>query len=78
MSAFVPVSDTELARARCDPAFRQKLLSQSLEALLAGLQKLRKTAPAEGAGAQQIREGVELAVRLAELIQAPGKAARQA
>ena len=56
------------ARVR-DPAFRQKLLAQNLDALLAGMKKLRGAAPSAGAGAKQLREGVELAVRLAELIQ---------
>jgi len=70
MSAFSPVTDADLSRARSDPAFRQRLLEQSLEALLAGMKKLRGAAPANGgAGARQLREGVELAVRLAELIQ---------
>jgi hypothetical protein len=72
MVVFAPVTEAELAQARSDPAFRQKLLEQSLEALLAGLRKLRSAAPKEGsAGAKQMREAVELAVRLAELIQGP-------
>jgi len=69
MSVFSPVTDADLSRARTDPAFRQKLLEQSLEALLAGMKKLRKAPLPEGAGAKQLREGVELAVRLAEMIQ---------
>jgi hypothetical protein len=73
MSPFAPVSDDELARARNDPAFRQRLLSDNMEALLAGLQRLRKAPVSDRAGAEQIREGVELAVRLAELIQEPVK-----
>ncbi|MGD0025550.1 MAG: hypothetical protein ABSC37_13170 [Xanthobacteraceae bacterium] len=74
MTAFAAVTDAELARARSDPAFRQKLLEQSLEALLAGLQKLHNAAPSQkSASAKQIREGVELAVRLAELIQTPAR-----
>jgi hypothetical protein len=77
MAAFAPVTDSELAQARNDPAFRQKLLEQNLEVLLAGLQKLRGRAPAQGsAGARQMREAVELAVRLAELIQGPATRAR--
>jgi hypothetical protein len=76
MSTFAPVSDDELARARSDPAFRQKLLNQNMEALLAGLQKLRKAPASDRAGAKQIREGVELAVRLAELLQVPIKPSR--
>jgi hypothetical protein len=78
MTGFAPVTEAELARARSDPAFRQKLLEQSLEALLAGLQTLRG-APQSGkaASAKQIREGVELAVRLAELIQGPSQPSRR-
>ena len=69
MSPFSPVTDADLSRARSDPAFRQRLLEQNLEALLAGMKKLRGSAPPDGAGTKQLREGVELAVRLAELIQ---------
>ncbi len=69
MSPFWPVTDADLCRARLDPAFRQRLLEQSLEALLAGMTRLRGSTPTGGAGAKQLREGVELAVRLAELIQ---------
>ncbi len=74
MSAFSLVTDADLARARSDPAFRQKLLTQSLEGLLARMQKMRGAAPTAGSGggARQLREGVELAVRLAELIQNAG------
>ena len=76
MGTYAPVTEDELARARADPAFRQKLLSQNMEALLAGIRKLRKAPAANGPGDKQIREGVELAVRLAELIQGPTKPAR--
>jgi hypothetical protein len=71
MSRFSPVTEDDLARARRDPAFRQKLLAQNLDALLLGMKKLRDAAPKipAGGGAKQLREGVELAVRLAELIQ---------
>jgi hypothetical protein len=74
MSAFAPVSDAQLAQARRDPQFRQRLLKQSLELLLARLQKLRAKPATADTNAKQIREGVQLAVRLAELIQAdPGR-----
>jgi hypothetical protein len=76
MNQFAPVTDDELARARSDPAFRQRLLNRNMEALLAGLKRLRKAPAPNGRGAYQIREGVELAVRLAELIQAPNGPAR--
>jgi len=78
MKAFAPVTDAELARARNDPAFRQKLLERCLEVLLAGLQKARNGKPGgTSASPQLIREGVELAVRLAELIQGPSQPARR-
>jgi hypothetical protein len=79
MSRFSPVTDAQLVRARSDPAFRQQLLSQNLEVLLGGLRKARSAGPParEGETAKQIREGVELAVRLAELIQAPGPRTRR-
>ena len=76
MGLYAPVTEDELARARTDPAFRQKLLSQNMEALLAGIKKLRKAPTANGPGDKQIREGVELAVRLAELIQGPNRPSR--
>lgn len=70
MSPFSPVTDADLMRARKDPAFRQRLLEQNMEALLTGMKRLRGGAsPPAGAGAKQLREGVALAVRLAELIQ---------
>jgi hypothetical protein len=76
MSRFAPVTEDDLVRARTDPAFRQKLLNRNMEALLAGLKTARKT-PSPKAGADdQIREGVQLAVRLAELIQTPAKPSR--
>jgi hypothetical protein len=76
MTAFAPVTDVELAKARSDPAFRQKLLEQSLDALLTGVQKLRNTASSRETGsAKQMREAIELAVRLAELIQGPAQPA---
>lgn len=76
MGAFAPVTEAELAQARSDPAFRRRLLQQSLQTLLGGLQKLRSAPPSAGSsGAKQMREAIELAVRLAELIQGPGTAA---
>ncbi len=74
MAAFAPVTDADLARARNDAAFRQKLLEQSLETLLTRVQKLRNAVPpAQNAGTSQMREAIELAVRLAEMIQGPAK-----
>ena len=53
-------TDADLARARRDPAFRQQLLTENLERLLAALNKLRRAKPS-AKHAHQVREGVELA-----------------
>ena len=76
MGFYAPVTEDELARARSDPAFRQKRLSQNMEALLGGIKRLRRAQAPSGEETKQIREGVELAVRLAEMIQGPAKPAR--
>jgi hypothetical protein len=76
MSTFSPITDADLAHARRDPAFRQKLLTQSLDALLAGLKKARMASSSSRDGAKLIREGVTLAVRLAEMIQTPAGPSR--
>jgi hypothetical protein len=68
-SRFSPVTEADLDRAREDPAFRHRLLQQSLDLLLRKLQKQRQTARPDTADAGRMREGVTLAVRLAELIQ---------
>jgi hypothetical protein len=61
------VTDSDLVRAREDNDFRQRLLTESLERLLGELNKLqRATQSAKRAG--QVREGVELAVKLADLL----------
>jgi hypothetical protein len=69
MRLFSPASDADLDRARQDPEFRHKLLRQSLDMLLSRLQKQRQTPRSDLATVSQMREGVTLAVRLAELIQ---------
>ena len=68
MSSFPPLTEADLSRARTDPDFRQKLLQQSLDALLGRLQE-RQMPSSVAAKPGQMREGVTLAVRLAELIQ---------
>jgi hypothetical protein len=67
------VTDSDLARARHDTGFRQRLLTESLELLLGELSKLQRTAQ-NAARAEQIREGVELALKLTDLLRrmAPG------
>jgi hypothetical protein len=67
------VTDSDLARARHDTGFRQRLLTESLELLLGELSKLQRAAQ-NAAHAEHIREGVELALKLTDLLRrmAPG------
>jgi len=67
------ISDSDLERARQDAHFRRQLLTESLELLLAELGKLQRAAH-NTARADQVREGVELAVKLSNLLRqiAPG------
>ncbi|MGE0565799.1 MAG: hypothetical protein AB7O50_14925 [Pseudolabrys sp.] len=61
------VTDEELARARRDPEFRQKFMADHLDRLLEALNVARRSA-ANPTKAKQIREGVNLAVKLAEIL----------
>jgi hypothetical protein len=61
------VTDSDLARARQDTHFRRQLLTESLEFLLAELSKMQRATDAT-ARADQVREGAELAVKLADLL----------
>jgi hypothetical protein len=63
------ITDDELARARHDPAFRQQLLAQNLDRLLEALKKMRRDSDQNPDTARQMREGVDLAVKLAERLQ---------
>jgi hypothetical protein len=70
MQVFVPVTDADLERARRDPAFRQQLLAKNLDRLILELNRLKSASTKiDAARARQIREGVQLAVRLAEILQ---------
>ena len=67
------VTDEELAQARRDPAFRKQLIASNLDSLLGALARLRANDQAnDPVSAQQIREGVALAVKLADLLQRSG------
>ena len=67
MHEFPLITDSDLARAREDAEFRQRLLTQSLERLLKKLSKLQRDAN-NAQRTDQVREGVELAVKLADLL----------
>ena len=64
------VTEDDLARARNDPDFRQQLLAQNLERLLEALNQMRKANDPDPNLVRQLREGVDLAVKLADRLQA--------
>ena len=63
------VSEDDLERARQDPAFRQQLMAQNLDKLLAALTRARQEREKSPEIARQMREGVDLAVMLADRLQ---------
>lgn len=64
---FQPITEADLERARVDAPFRQQMVTRSLECLLTELRKLQH-APQDAARAGQVREGIELAVKLSDLL----------
>ena len=69
MGEIDEVTDAALARARRDPAFKQQLLITSLDRLLAALYKLQHGHDqSDPALVRQLREGAQLAARLADII----------
>jgi hypothetical protein len=67
------VTEDDLARARRDPGFRQQMLAENLDRLLEALNKMRKSSNLKADAARQIREGVDLAVKLADRLQSDGR-----
>lgn len=63
------VSDDDLERARQDPAFRQQLMAENLDKLLAALNRAKQGRDKSPETARQMREGVDLAVLLADRLQ---------
>jgi len=63
------ITEQDLTRARNDAAFRQQLLADSLERLLEALTQMRKANDLSPQSARQIREGADLAVKLADRLQ---------
>ena len=62
-------TEQDLARARSDAAFRQQLLQDNLEWLLDALKKMRRADDLSPESARQMREGVDLALQLADRLQ---------
>lgn len=70
------VTEEELVQARRDPAFRKQLIASNLDHLLAALARLRASNDAsDPEPARQLKEGAQLAVKLADLLQRPGRRA---
>jgi len=72
------VSEEDLARARTDAAFRQQLMAASLDRLLALLNQMRRATDENPVRARQIRDGVDLAVKLADRLQTQGNSGPRA
>lgn len=73
MRDFQLPTEEDIARARVDTPFRKQLLTRSLERLLGELSKIQRVPP-DASRADQMREGIELAVKLSDLLRqsAPG------
>jgi len=65
------VTEAELLRARTDLQFRQELLADSLETLLAALKRVQR-GDIGPETARQMKEGAALAVQLADRLQRLG------
>ena len=63
------VTEQDLEHARGGAAFRQQLMTNSLERLLEALKQMRQAEDPSPQSARQLREGVDLAVKLAERLQ---------
>jgi len=63
------VTDDDIRRARSDPVFRQQMLAENLGRLLEALKRMRREGNATPHAARQMREGVDLAVKLADRLQ---------
>lgn len=63
------VSDEDIRRARSDPGFRQQMLAENLARLLEALKRMRRQGNETPHTALQMREGVDLAVKLADRLQ---------
>jgi hypothetical protein len=63
------VTDEDLTRARVDADFRQKMMADNLDRLLEALNKMRRADDSDPDRARRIKEGVDLAVKLADRLQ---------
>jgi len=72
------VSDDDLVRARQDPVFRQRFYADNLDRLLEALNVMRKNSNNTPQQTKLIKEGVDLAVKLADRLNTKAKAGEAA
>ena len=72
------VTEDDIARARSDPAFRQHFLAQNLDRLLEALETMRRASNQDADTARLIKEGADLAVKLADRLQGSGRGPQSA
>jgi hypothetical protein len=67
------VTEDDLARARHDPVFRQRFYADNLDRLLEALNLMRKRSDHGAEHSRLIKEGVDLAVKLADRLNTKAK-----
>ena len=70
------VTEDDIARARSDPAFRQHFLAQNLDRLLEALETMRRASVRMTIPRDLIKEGADLAVKLADRLQGSSRGPR--
>ncbi len=68
MSNGFAVTEAELARARRDPEYKQRLLTATLDLLLSEMQRHKGAAAHDPRMSSAMREAAELAARVADII----------
>jgi len=72
------VTEDDLTRARQDPEFRQRYYADHLDRLLEKLNEMRKGGSDDPVRARMIKEGVDLAVQLADRLNTKANLAKKA
>ena len=70
------VTENELAQARNDPVFRQQVLVRNLARLLEALKMMRRSNSQDPETELQIKEGANLAVKIADRLQSGDRGLR--
>ena len=69
--SHLDITETDIARSRADPRFKQVLLAKVLEQLLGALYRYQHDPTSANAlAAQNLRAGAVIAVQLADMIRA--------